>query len=371
MSAVAVRKRRRASPLAGLEKLARTREAGLVAIIVLITLGAAISLPAFRTGENIAETLNNAATVIVVAIGEALVLMTRQIDLSVGATLGLAAFGTGAAVGHVALSGPFGALIAAIGQLSGLGPVGVILVALLIGALLGLGNALLVDFVRMPAIIATLATLSIYSGLQVAISGGNQVYASQLPTWLAQLYVTSFLGVQSFIWIAAICVVVFSLVMRLTRWGRDLYAMGSNPEAARTIAIPIRRRTYEAFIVCGALAGLGGLLYAAQYGNVDATAGAGFNLTVIAAAVVGGVSLFGGSGTPIGAALGAILLGEIVDVLQLLQISIFAQQTLQGVAIVGAVVIYAILTRRLQRPASRAQYIEELPPAAGAEGSTA
>ncbi|MGH2389979.1 MAG: ABC transporter permease [Chloroflexota bacterium] len=360
----------RASLGTRLGKLTRTSEAGLLAIVILISLAAAISLPAFRTGQNITETLNNAATVVVVAIGEALVLLTRQIDLSVGATLGLAAFGTGAAVGHVGLAGPFGALLGVIGQLSVLGPAGVILVALLIGALMGLGNALLVDFVRMPAIIATLATLSIYSGLQVSISGGNQIYSSQLPPWLAQLYVSSFLGIQSFIWIAAICVVLFSLIMRMTRWGRDLYVMGSNPEAARTIAVPIRRRTYEAFIVCGALAGLGGLLYAAQYGNVDATAGVGFNLTVIAAAVVGGVSLFGGSGTPIGAALGALLLGEIGDVLQLLKISIFAQETLQGAAIVGAVVVYALLTRRLQRPAARAQYIEHAPKIES-EGSTA
>jgi rhamnose transport system permease protein len=360
----------RAPLSARVAKLARSSEAGLLAIILLISLASVITLPAFRTGENIGETLNNAATVIVVAIGEALVLLTRQIDLSVGAILGLAAFGTGAAVGHVGMAGPFGALLGLIGHLSVFGPIGVILVALLIGALMGVGNALLVDFVRMPAIIATLATLSIYGGLQVSISGGNQIYSSQLPAWLANLYVTSFLGVQSFIWIAAICVVVFSLIMRMTRWGRDLYAMGSNPEAARTIAIPIRRRTYEAFVVCGALSGLGGLLYAAQYGNVDATAGVGFNLTVIAAAVVGGVSLFGGSGTPIGAALGAILLGEIGDVLQLLKISIFAQQTLQGVAIVGAVVIYALLTRRLQRPASRAQYIDQAA-AVLSDGSTA
>lgn len=174
---------------------------------------------------------------------------------------------------------------------------------------------------------------------------------------------------QSFIWIAILSVVVFSLIMRLARWGRDLYAMGSNPDAARTIGIPIRRRTYEAFIVCGALSGLGGLLYAAQYGDVDATAGVGFNLQVIAAAVVGGVSLFGGTGTPIGTALGAILLGEIADVLELLKVSVFAQQTMQGAAIVCAVVVYALLARRLQRPASRARHGDaaELP-GAGSEG---
>jgi rhamnose transport system permease protein len=289
----------------------------------------------------------------ILACGETLVLLTRQIDLSVGAILGLAAFVTGASIAHLAT----------------FGPAGPIAVALLIGAVLGLGNGLLVDLVRMPAIIATLATLSIYSGLQVVVSGGSQVYASQLPPWLSQLYVTSWLGIRSFIWVAAVCVVTFSVILRLTRWGRDLYAMGSNPEAAHYIAIPLRRRTYEAFIVCGALSGLGGLLYAAQYGNVDATAGAGYNLTAIAAAVVGGVSLFGGSGTPYGAALGAILLGEIDNILQLLKISIFAQQTLQGVAIVGAVVVYAVLTRRLQRPAARTQYIEDT--AAGGSGGSA
>ena len=340
--------------LTGLGQLVRVREAGLAAIIIVVSVAAAMGLPAFRSGENVTELLGNVATIILLAIGETLVLLTRQIDLSVGAILGLAAFVTGASSSH----------------LNTFGPAGPIVVALLIGAVMGLGNGLLVDLVRMPAIIATLATLSIYSGLQVIVSGGSQVYASQLPSWLAQLYVTSWLGIHSFIWIAAVCVVVFSLILRLTRWGRDLYAMGSNPEAAHYIAIPMRRRTYEAFTVCGALSGLGGLLYAAQYGNVDATAGAGYNLTVIAAAVAGGVSLFGGSGTPYGAALGAILLGEIDNILQLLKISIFAQQTLQGIAIVGAVVVYAVLTRRLQRPAARAQYIEDAA-VAGSDGSAA
>ena len=121
------------------------------------------------------------------------------------------------------------------------------------------------------------------------------------------------------------------------------------------MAIPTRRRTIEAFVACGALAGFGGLLFTAQYGNVDATAGAGFELTVIAAAVVGGVSLFGGSGSPLGAALGAVLLLEIENILALLKISIFAQQTLQGIAIICAIAIYAYLTHRLQQPAIRSE----------------
>ena len=322
----------------GLARLFRIREAGLISIVVIVSIVAAISIPAFRNGVNLRELFNNAAVVAIVAIGESLVLLTRQIDLSVGAILGLSAFITGSLLGR--LGGIGGILIA-------------LLLPIFIGIVLGSINGVLISFARMPAIIATLATLSIYSGLQVVVSGGSQVYAYQLPTWLSQLYTTSWLGVGSFVWIAVVWVVLFSFVMRILRWGRDLYAMGSNPEAARYMAIPTRRRTIQAFVVCGALAGFGGLLYIAQYGNVDATAGAGFELTVIAGAVVGGVSLFGGSGSPLGAALGAVLLLEIENVLALLKISIFAQQTLQGVAIISAVALYAVLMRRSQQPATR------------------
>ena len=141
--------------------------------------------------------------------------------------------------------------------------------------------------------------------------------------------------------------------MRLTPFGRDIYALGSNPGAAAYLGIRTQLRNFEAFAFCGALAGLGGLLYTSQYGNIDATAGNGFELTVIAAAVIGGVSLFGGSGSPLSGVLGAILLTEIENVLALMRISIFAQQTLQGSAIVVAVAVYAVISRRLRRPVRR------------------
>lgn len=344
MSAVTPNRRRSRMGvgLGSLTTVIGVRELGLAAIMVLVSVVAALTVPAFRSGENIGEVLNDAAIYVILAIGETLVLLTRQIDLSVGATLGLASFLTAEALS----------------SMSGLGPVGAIVLAVSIGAVMGLGNGLLVDLARMPAIIATLATLSIYSGLQVIVSGGAQIDRSQLPSWLAQLFEVTWLGVPSFIVIAIVVVVVFAAILRLTRWGRDLYAMGSHPEAARNMGIPTRRRTYEAFIVCGGLAGFGGLLYAAQFGGVDATAGGGFNLTVIAGAVVGGVSLFGGAGSALGAALGSLLLVEIGDILALLKISIFAQQTLQGIAIVAAVAVYAVLARRLQRPAARGQYLE-------------
>jgi rhamnose transport system permease protein len=263
--------------------------------------------------------------------------MARQIDLSVAATLGLSAYLIGSLVGHIGFAGPVVGIVLALG----------------LGAALGLFNGVLIERIRMPAIIATLATLSIYGGLQVVVTHGSQLYQSQLPHWLRTIISTSWLGLSPLVWIAIACTVVVALVARFTPWGRDIYAMGSNPEAAAYLGIRTSRRTYEVFAVCGALAGLAGLLYAGQYGNVDATAGSGFELTAIAAAVIGGVSLFGGSGSPLGAALGAILLTEIENVLALLKISIFAQQTLQGAAIVIAVAVYSLISRRLSRPVRR------------------
>lgn len=318
----------------------RRPETGLVGLIVVMTVIAALAMADFRTARNFNEMANDAAQIAVLAVGEAVVILARQIDLSVGATLGLSAYLVGSAVGN--LSGP-------------LSPVLGTVMALGLGAVLGLGNAWLVDQMRMPAIIATLATLSIYSGLQIVVTGGSELYVSQVPAWLANLRSASWLGIGPFIWIAFISLVAVTFLMRRTRFGRDVYAMGSSPEAARYLGIRIKLRTYEAFALCGALAGLGGLLYTSAYGNVDATAGNGMELTVIATAVIGGVSLFGGSGTPFGAVLGAILLIEIETVLALLKISIFAEQTLEGAAIVLAVAIYAVVSRRLRRPVRREQ----------------
>lgn len=324
-------------PRALLRGLLRQNETSLLGIVALVTLVAVITVPAFRNSGNATEILDNSSLVIIVAVGEALVIMARQIDLSVAATLGLAAYLIGSLVGHVSFAGPV------VGVLLSLG----------LGAVLGLFNGALVERVKMPAIIATLATLSVYGGLQVVVTNGSQLYQSQLPGWLANIVSTSWIGLSPLVWIAFAVTLIVALGARFTRSGRDIYAMGSNPEAAEYLGIPAGRRTYQVFAVCGALAGLAGLLYAGQYGNVDATAGSGFELTAIAAAVIGGVSLFGGSGSPLGAALGAILLAEIENILALLKISIFAQQTLQGAAIVIAVAVYSLLSRRLSRPVRR------------------
>ncbi|HEX3803870.1 MAG TPA: ABC transporter permease [Solirubrobacteraceae bacterium] len=328
---------RRGDARSRMKALLRQNETGLFGIVLLVTVIAAITVPAFRGSGNPSEILDNASLVIIVAVGEYLVIVTRQIDLSTAATLGLSAYLIGSLVGHIGFAGPVVGIAA----------------ALALGTVLGLFNGVLVERVKMPAIIATLATLSIYSGLQVVVTHGTQLYQSQLPNWLGNIISTSWLGLSPIVWAAIAVTVVVTFVGRMTSWGRDIYAMGSNPEAAHYLGIRTSRRTYEVFAGCGALAGLAGLMYAGQYGNVDATAGNGFELTAIAAAVIGGVSLFGGSGSALGAALGALLLTEIENILALLKISIFAEQTLEGSAIVIAVAAYALLSRRLSRPARR------------------
>ena len=333
-----------------LASVSRAPELGLLWILAALTIYAVAALPAFRTTGNADQILSNSTIIAILALAETMVLLTRQIDLSVGAILGLCAYVVGSALGHV-----------------GGGPVVAILMAFGLGGVLGLGNALLVDLVRMPAIIATLATLSIYGGLQVVVTNGSQLYAYQLPHWVTTLYSTHWGPLPAFAAVALIFVVLLTIFVQMTRWGRDLYAMGSNPEAAAFAGLPVRRHTYEAFIGCGALSGFAGLLYAAQYGNVDATAGNGIELTAIAAAVIGGVSLFGGSGTPAGAALGALLLIEIENVLAIEKISIFAQQLLQGLAIIASVAVYALVRRYAQARARRRlrlKPVEALPAAA-------
>ena len=316
----------------------RRSDTALFALIVVITLIATVTLGDFRSLSNINNLLNTTALIAIVAIGEAVVILARQIDLSVGAIVGICAYLVGELSGHFS---------------GAIGPVMGVLMALGIGGVFGLGNAFLVNVFKMPAIIATLATLSIYTGIQIILNNGSQLYLTQVPAWLAGLRGNAWFGIGTFIWIAFFCLIVVSFLLRKTRFGRDVYALGSNPDAAIYLGVKVRLRTFQIFALCGALAGLGGLLYTSQYGNVDATAGTGMNLTVIAAAVVGGVSLFGGSGTALNAVLGALLLGEIQNVLELTRISIFAEQTLQGASIVIAVAIYAVVSRRLRRPVRR------------------
>ena len=315
----------------------RLREIGIV-----IALGAAVALFALRSPNFLAVgnwqgIAQNVAIVVVVGVGETMVILTRNIDLSVGSIVGLSAYLSAATFVHH----------------NGVSLVVVALLAVGIGLGLGVVNGLLVAVARIPAIIATLATLAIYRGIDVQITGGGNITAYQLPDAFLNLASSKPAGLPALAWIAAGAALVGAAALRWAPWGRDFYAIGSNPDAARFAGIPARRRVVTAFAICGALAGLGGFLFASRFPTVDAVAAKGFELDVITAVVIGGVNVFGGSGTVLGVVLGAVLVATIQDGFTLLRISEFWRLFFNGFAIVVAVTLDALVTQRLQEALRR------------------
>ena len=310
----------------------RLRELGIAIGLGVAIVFFAARAPNFLTVGNWQGIAQNVAIVVVVAIGETMVILTRNIDLSVGSIVGLSAYLTAATFVHH----PHFPLVV------------VALIAVAIGLGLGLVNGLLVAVARIPAIIATLATLGIYRGIDVRITGGKNITAYQLPDSFLNIASSKPLGVPTLAWIAAGIAILGAAVLRWAPWGRDFYAIGSNPEAARFAGIPAVRRVIVAFAISGALAGLGGFLFAARFPTVDATVAQNFELDVITAAVIGGVNVFGGSGTVLGVVIGATLVATIESGFTLLRISEFWRLFFNGFAIVAAVTIDALVTRRLQ-----------------------
>jgi rhamnose transport system permease protein len=246
----------------------------------------------------------------------------------------------------------------------------IVVVALLaagIGLLCGIGNGLLVAVGRVPAIIATLATLSIYRGILFHITHGQNVFASQLPGGFLDFAAKTPLGLPSLAWIALGVALAGAGLLRWAPWARDFYAVGSNPDAARLAGIPVKSRVIAAFAISGTLAGLGGFMFAARFASVDAIAGRGFEFDVVTAVVIGGVNVFGGSGTVLGAVLGALLVATIQDGFTLLRISEFWKIFFNGTAIVAAVLLDALITQRLQEALRRRRRAEVLAHERGAE----
>jgi rhamnose transport system permease protein len=306
--------------------LVKTRELGIILALVVLVGYTAASNPRFLSGQSIRDILLNTAILAVMAAGQAVMVITRNIDLSVGSVLGLSAF----TVATMMSDNP------------GLPMVVAILVGLAVGGAAGLLNGILVRYGRVPALVVTLGTLYMFRGITYSWAGGQQVNADELPRHFLTFANDSILGIPWLVLIALVVVGGVSLLMRNYRVGRELYAMGSSPQAAELAGIKVARNLLGAFILSGALAGLAGVLFAARFGTVDAAAGTGQELNVVAAVVVGGVAVFGGSGTVWGAGLGALLLTVIGSALTVLDINQFWQQ-----AIIGALIILAICADRL------------------------
>jgi rhamnose transport system permease protein len=195
--------------------------------------------------------------------------------------------------------------------------------------------------------VATLGTLYVFRGLVFFLAGGSRISAGDMPRSFLGLGTARLLGVPYLFLVAAAVVVAVGVFLSSYRAGRDMYAIGSNPEAARLAGVSTGRRLLVAYVLSGALAGLGGVLYAARFGTVDASAGSGLELNVVAAVVVGGVAIFGGSGSVYGAALGALLLTVISNALPVLSINQFWQQAIVGALILGAIGLDRLVALRV------------------------
>ncbi|RKN41237.1 ABC transporter permease [Streptomyces hoynatensis] len=319
----------------GAARLGAARETGVLLALLLLVAGTTLANSRFLSAQSVKDILLGAAVMVVLAAGQTLVVVTRNIDLSVGSVLGLAAFATG----KLFVAQPGAPLPLAL------------LVGLALGAACGLLNGALIAAARVPALVITLGTLYVFRGLDHSWASGEQINAADMPHGFLDFGTATVLGVPVLALIAAAVLLAVGVFLGSYRTGRELYAIGSEPTAARLSGIRVGRRVFLAFVISGALAGLAGVLHAARFGTVDATVGTGMELQVVAAVVVGGVAIFGGSGTAYGAALGALLLTTIGSALTVLRVDPFWQQAVDGGLILAAICLDRVLALRGTRRA--------------------
>jgi len=312
-----------ANPRGLVDFVLRARTFGIVGILALLVLVTTLIQSRFLNGSNIRFVLSVSALYALVAIGETFVVLTRNVDLSVGSVVGLSAY-----VSANMFQAHHGIPI----------PV-VFLVGLGVGLACGAVTGVITAIGRVPSLVVTLAMLYIIRGADTIIVGSGQVVANSLPDSFINIFHATILGIPDLALATAVAVAIAAYYLRSYRSGRDLYAIGSDPEAARLAGIPIAKRIFFAFVLSGAIAGLGGVVWATQYNTIDATAANGLELQIIAAVVVGGVAIFGGSGSVVGAALGALLLQTITTALNVLGVPSLWTEAIAGFLLLVAITL--------------------------------
>lgn len=321
------------------------RELVLVLLIILVILFFGTQIDNYYNARFFNRVSTSVAIIAVIAIGQTLVVLTRNIDLSVGSIVGFTAYFVGQQLSDSNDIAPLTAVLMAVG----------------VGAALGAFNGVLVAYGGIPAIIVTLGTLALYRTMLVEYSDAQTVLTANLPEWLLELpraNLASYgnLDLRLLVGVMLVAVVVFQFMLSYMPYGRRLYAIGSNPEAARMAGFPAQRIVFIAFVLCGALSGLAGFMFLARFGNITVVAGLGLELASVAAVVVGGVNIFGGSGTVFGALLGAILIDLLENsLIRWLEISEFWRDALLGLLILLAVATDAVIMNRLRNLWTRSE----------------
>jgi rhamnose transport system permease protein len=328
----------------------------LVAVTGLIVVFFATQIENYLNGRLFNRISSSVAIMALIAVGQTLVILTRNIDLSVGSVVGFTAFATGS-------------LVAAVPDLHPLLLVGF---AAVLGAGFGAVNGVLVAHAGVPSIIVTLATMALFRSALVEFSDATSITSQTLPVWLVEFPNVPVLELGGFqlragFLVAVVVVAVAHVALTRLRPARAFYAVGSNPDAAAMAGIDSRRVVLVAFVLSGMLAGLAGFMFLARFGNITVVAGLGFELKSVAAAVVGGVSINGGSGTVVGAFLGTVLVDLIESSLvRWPVVSEFWREAVLGAMILAAVAVDTLFLRRLARArAARAQAAAAAAAAAG------
>jgi len=298
----------------------------LAIFLALLVTGLAVATPAFLEAQNLRDVLVNASFPAIAAIGMTMVIVSAEIDISIGSILAVVAVLTG----NLALTGM---------------PIPLVfLIGLLAGTLLGALNGALVAYARIPSIIVTLGALSFWRGLVIYLTQGAWIYNMPEAFHFAQ---RSWLGVPIPVWMMIVLIALAGLFMRYSPLGRQFYAVGGNRQAAMLAGIPIKRRVFLVFTLNGFFAAIAALIYASRFSVVQSNAGLGFEFQVITAVVVGGTSIMGGTGTIWGSFLGALLLAVIGTGMTFLKVSPYWLQTVQGSLILLAVVLDVVRRRQV------------------------
>ncbi|SYS91644.1 Autoinducer 2 (AI-2) ABC transport system [Klebsiella pneumoniae] len=312
-----------------MKTLLKNRElSAFFAIVALFVVLVALN-PAYFSLQTLTMIFASSQILCLLALGATLVMLTRNIDVSVGSTVGLCAIAVG-----VALNNGYGLATA-------------IAFALAIGALAGAFNGLLVVGLRIPAIVATLGTLGLYRGVMLLWTGGKWIEG--LPDSLKSLSEPAFLGVSPLGWLVLALLLAGGWLLSRTAFGRDFYAVGDNLAAARQLGVAVNRTRMLAFTLNGMLAACAGIVFAAQIGFVPNQTGSGLEMKAIAACVLGGISLLGGTGTLLGAFLGAFFLTQIDTVLVLFRLPAWWNDFIAGLVLLGVLVLDGRLRQALAR----------------------
>lgn len=313
--------------------LVRVREAGISIFILILVVAVTLRAPSFLTFKNFNEILLNISILAIVALAQTIVILTKGIDLSVSSTIGLVAM----MVAFVVKENPEMSIILTV------------VLGMALGAVLGMFNSIIIAYGNVPPIIATLGSLSIYRGLVFYYSQGTWINSFELPANFKLLSKGTPLGLPNMVIVAILMAVVVYYFLKYTRTGRDIYAVGSNPDAAQFAGIRKQRIIFLVYVISGLLSGLAAVLWASRFESAQTNTALGFELQTVAAAVVGGVSISGGVGTVPGVLLGALLLGIIQNSLTLIRISPFWQLAAQGLLILIAVISDKWILTRFER----------------------